>query len=44
MTPNTLYNHYWHVILAQNLMFDEMEKMLIVTHAEYATSEFNFGK
>ena len=44
MTPKTLYNCYWDAILAKNLVFDEMEKMLFVTHAEYATSEFNFGK
>ena len=42
MTPSTLCNHSWHVILAQNLIFCEMKKKLFVTPAGYAVSEFDF--
>ena len=41
MTPSTSYNHSWHVIVAQNLVFCEMEKMLVVTPAGYAALEFD---
>ena len=41
--PSTLYNHSWHVILVQILIFREMKKKLFVTPAGYgyAASEFD---
>ena len=41
MTPSTSYNHTWHVIVAQSLVFCEMKKMLVVAPAGYAALEFD---
>ena len=44
MTPTTsmLYNHSWHIIIVQSIVFCEIKKMLFVTHAECAASEFDY--
>ena len=42
MTHITLYNRSWQVIMVQNLVICEMEKMQFVTPAEYAASEYHF--